>query len=105
MHTGGLEAANSVAAKKYIYKNEFYEYALIIFVIFLIYNLCPFVQTLVTHTYSMLTRYPEMNVRSALVCLDFNHGVGRAQATDQEGNERFKVNVGFSLYKSKVIRV
>ena len=40
-----------------------------------------------------LNRHREVWIRSALVAMDFNHGAGREQAVDVEGNLRYKLNV------------
>ena len=80
VHTGGLESANSLAALIWSRKSQVYEYVV---------NNVPLI------TY-IKCRLPEQNIRSALVALDYNHGVGREQAVDQEGNPRYKLNVSLT---------
>ena len=46
-------------------------------------------------------RLKEMNIRSALTVLDFNHGVGREQAVNADGSLRYKLNVSSSDLHAK----
>ena len=48
-----------------------------------------------------ISREREFNIRSALVVLDYNHGVGRLQAEDKDGNLLYKLNV--ILYFSCIV--